>query len=148
MKARRAMARASYLAGSAFTVSYVGYAHAVSHSLSGKYNVPHGQTCGILLPYVLDAYGPKINPQLHALAIAAGVADKEMSDAEAAANFKAALRTLWREIGIPETVAELKKEDIYMLAKKAAKEGNPVYPVPVLMDANELMQLYFDVLEK
>ncbi len=148
MKARRAMARASYLAGSAFTVSYVGYAHAVSHSLSGRYNVPHGQTCGILLPYVLDAYGPKINPQLHALAIAAGVADKEMSDAEAAANFKAALRTLWREIGIPETVAELKKEDIYMLAKKAAKEGNPVYPVPELMDANELMQLYFDVLEK
>jgi hypothetical protein len=34
------------------------------------------------------------------------------------------------------------------LAKKAANEGNPVYPVPVLMDANELMQLYFDVLEK
>jgi hypothetical protein len=44
-------------------------------------------------------------------------------------------------------VSELKKDDIYMLAKKAAKEGNPVYPVPVLMDANELMQLYFDVLE-
>ena len=33
---------ASYYAGCAFTKSYVGYVHAVAHSLGGEYNVPHG----------------------------------------------------------------------------------------------------------
>lgn len=147
MKARRAMARASYLAGAAFTVSYVGYAHAVSHSLSGRYNVPHGQTCGILLPYVLEAYGAKIYPQLHALGIAAGVATIDMDETEAAKRFLKALKDLWKKIGIPEKVKELRREDIPALAAQADKEGNPVYPVPVIMDANELKRFYYDVLE-
>lgn len=42
MKARKQMLRAAYLAGNAFTRSYVGYVHAVAHSLGGKYNTPHG----------------------------------------------------------------------------------------------------------
>ena len=146
MKARRGMARASYLAGAAFTVSYVGYAHAVSHSLSGRYNVPHGQTCGILLPYVLRSYGKKINPQLHALAIAAGVASKYTAEDEAARKFLDALDKLWKDIGIPSKVKELKEMDIEALARQADKEGNPVYPVPRLMNAKELEKFYRAVL--
>ena len=51
------MLRASYYAGCAFTKSYVGYVHAVAHSLGGEYNVPHGLANAILLPFVLEAYG-------------------------------------------------------------------------------------------
>ena len=32
------------------------------------------------------------------------------------------------------TMAELKKEDISELAKRAVKEGNPTYPVPVIWE--------------
>ena len=42
----------------------------------------------------------------------------------------------------------LKKQDIEKLAKLAAAEGNPVYPVPVLFGAKQLERFYYDVLEE
>ncbi|MCR5249117.1 MAG: iron-containing alcohol dehydrogenase [Lachnospiraceae bacterium] len=148
MKARRGMLRASYLGGCAFTVSYVGYAHAVSHSLSGQYNLPHGETTAILLPYVLEAYGTSIYPQLKALAIAAGVAHMDTEEALAAQSFIRAVWELNRKIGIGTRIPGIKKEDITKMARMAAKEGNPVYPVPVLMDAKALERFYYDVYEE
>ena len=146
LKARRNMLRAAYLAGCAFTVSYVGYVHAVAHALGGKYNLPHGQTCATMLPYVLEAYGAKIYPQLKALSIAAGLCEMETDEALAARTFIKAVKDLNRKLGIPEKVKELKQEDIPALAKTAAKEGNPVYPVPVLMDAKALKRFFYDVM--
>ena len=70
--ARRNMLHASFYAGCAFTKSYVGYVHAVAHSLGGQYNVPHGLANAILLPLVLREYGSCIDKKLHRLAIAAG----------------------------------------------------------------------------
>lgn len=64
INARRNMLRASYYAGCAFTKSYVGYVHAVAHSLGGAYNVPHGLANAVLLPFVLEAYGPVVYPKL------------------------------------------------------------------------------------
>ena len=81
------MLRASYFAGCAFTKSYVGYVHAVAHSLGGQYNVPHGLANAVLLPYVLEAYGKTIYKKLAALAVAAGVASKETPEEEAALSF-------------------------------------------------------------
>ena len=122
MKARRNMLRASYLAGCAFTVSYVGYAHAVAHTLGGKYNLAHGTTCATVLPYALEAYGAKIYPQLKALSIAAGLSDMETDEAYAARQFIAAVKELNEKLGIPDKIPEIKREDIGLLAKQAAKE--------------------------
>ena len=58
--ARRNMLHASFYAGCAFTKSYVGYVHAVAHSLGGQYNVPHGLANAILLPLVLREYVPAL----------------------------------------------------------------------------------------
>ena len=54
------MLHASFYAGCAFTKSYVGYVHAVAHSLGGQYNVPHGLANAILLPLVLREYVPAL----------------------------------------------------------------------------------------
>lgn len=147
MRARRNMMRASYLGGCAFTVSYVGYCHAVSHSLSARYNVPHGQTCAVIFPYVLEAYGPAIYPQLKALAVAARLCHLDADEAYAAKLFIKAVKDLNRHLGIGTTIPGIQESDIPMLAAQAAKEGNPVYPVPVLMDAKALKQFYYDVYE-
>ncbi len=148
MKARRNMMRASYLGGCAFTVSYVGYCHAVSHSLSAAYNVPHGQTCAILFPYVLEAYGPAIYPQLKALAVAARLCGLDADETYAAKLFIKAVKELNRKIGIGTVIPEIREEDIPTLARHAAQEGNPVYPVPILFDAKQLKQFYYDVYER
>ena len=102
--ARRNMLHASFYAGCAFTKSYVGYVHAVAHSLGGEYNVPHGLANAVLLPMVLREYGSCIDKKLHNLAIAAGVAEKNTPDHEAAELFIQAIEEMKKEFGIGNTV--------------------------------------------
>ena len=129
--ARRNMLHASFYAGCAFTKSYVGYVHAVAHSLGGQYNVPHGLANAILLPLV------------HRLAIAAGLADKNTPDHEAAELFIRAIEEMKERFGIVNIVKEIQETDIPKLAHYADKEANPLYPVPKLMDASELEKFYY-----
>ena len=45
--------------------------------------------------------------------------------------------------GIGDTIPEIQEEDIPKLSHYADKEANPLYPVPVLMDAQELEKFYY-----
>ena len=148
MTARANLLRASFLAGSAFTKSYVGYVHAVAHSLGGQYNVPHGLANAVLLPYVLKAYGETVDSSLYRLAVAAGVAEKDDSPQMGARKFINAIEMMNEKLGIPRTIAGIRQEDIEQLARYADKEANPLYPVPKLMDAKELEQFYYAVMEE
>ena len=143
IQARRNMLHASFYAGCAFTKSYVGYVHAVAHSLGGQYNVPHGLANAILLPLVLREYGSCIDKKLHKLAIAAGLADKNTLDHEAAELFIQAIEEMKERFGIVNIVKEIQETDIPKLAHYADKEANPLYPVPKLMDASELEKFYY-----
>ncbi|MGN1179565.1 MAG: iron-containing alcohol dehydrogenase [Suilimivivens sp.] len=145
LEARKNMLKASYYAGCAFTQSYVGYVHAVAHSLGGQYNVPHGLANAVLLPYVLETYGGSIYEKLHCLALAAGIADREAPAAQAAKDFIQAVKDMKERFGIGDKIKEIRREDIPKLARYADQEANPLYPVPVLMDAKEL-ELFYDML--
>ena len=142
IEARRNMLHASFYAGCAFTKSYVGYVHAVAHSLGGEYNVPHGLANAILLPFVLEAYGPCIHKKLHHLAVAAGICAKDTPYDAAASEFIEAIKAMKKRFDIGDTVKEIQEVDIPKLSHYADKEANPLYPVPVLMDAEELEQFY------
>ena len=146
--ARKNMLIASNLAGGAFSRSYVGYVHAVAHSLGGAYNIPHGLANSVLLPIVLRHYGSKAWKKLAILAVEAGIADANDSKQAAAEKMIAEICRLNKAMGIPETLKGIKAEDIPELARRADKEGNPLYPVPVLMNAKELEKFYFEVMEK
>ena len=146
MTARRNMLRAAFLAGSAFTVSYVGYVHAVAHSLGGKYNVPHGLANAVLLPYVLEKYGKSAERKLAELADAAGIEGN--SNEEKAKAFIDAIKKMERAMNIPDKLRGIRKEDIPELSRYADKEANPLYPVPMLMDAKALEEFYYDVMEE
>lgn len=147
-EARSNMLTAAYRAGIAFSRSYVGYVHAVAHSLGGQYNIPHGLANAVLLPYVLESYGPCIHRKLHDLAVAAGVASPQEEDAGAAAKFIRAIRQLNARMGIPETLEGIRPEDIPVMAAHAEKEANPLYPVPRLMTREELTFFYEQVAGK
>lgn len=147
-EARSNMLTAAYRAGIAFSRSYVGYVHAVAHSLGGQYNIPHGLANAVLLPYVLESYGSCIHRKLHDLAVAAGVASPQEEDAIAAAKFIRAIRQLNARMGIPETLEGIRPEDIPVMAAHAEKEANPLYPVPRLMTRDELTFFYEQVAGK
>ena len=137
--------KAAYLAGVAFSKSYVGYIHAVAHSLGGQYNIPHGLANSVLMPVVLEEYGKKVYKKLYKLGIAAGVVEKEDSYQTGAIRFIEAIKQLNADMNIPTTLTGIVRADIPLMAKHADKEANPLYPVPVLMNAKELEKFYYKV---
>ena len=133
MEARDNMLKASFYAGSAFTRAFVGYVHAIAHNLGGMYNTPHGLANAVILPYVLDWYGPAAYKKLAKLADLIGITKEEMTNEEKAKAFIAELRRMNQAMNIPEKFDFIKEEDIPTLVKRALKEGNPGYPVPKIM---------------
>lgn len=141
--ARENMLIAAYKAGIAFSKSYVGYIHAVAHSLGGQYNIPHGLANSVLMPIVLKEYGKSAYKKLYELGIAAGVVCKKDTYEIGAKKFIRAIIQLNKRMNISETLDGIKEEDISVMAKHAAKEANPLYPVPKLMNKKELEQFYY-----
>ena len=47
-----------------------------------------------------------------------------------------------KRFDIGDTIEAIQETDIPKLSHYADKEANPLYPVPVLMDAGELEQFY------
>ena len=145
IEARKNMLYASYLAGKAFTVSYVRYVHAIAHSLGGKYGVSHGLANAILLPKVLRAYDKSVHIKLSQLAKGLGLVDNNVSDCEASEVFISHIEKMNERMNIPTKFDYIKKKDIKEMAKLAEKEANPLYPVPILWDSTELEKIYYEV---
>lgn len=145
--ARENMLNAAFLAGSAFSKSYVGYCHAVAHSLGGKYNIPHGLANAVLLPYVLRAYGNSIYKKGKKLAVAMRIVGKDTPENVATQSLIDWIVKANEHMNIPNKLKGIAVQDIPELAKYADKEANPLYPVPKLMDAHALEQFYYDVKE-
>ena len=141
--ARENMLFAAYKAGIAFSKSYVGYIHAVAHSLGGTYGTPHGLANAVIIPYVLEDYGKSAYKKLHEIGIAVGVSDKNDSHEIGAKKFIKAVRNLNKRIGIPDKLTGIKKSDIPQMARNAEAEANPLYPVPKLMTRKELEKFYY-----
>ena len=141
-EARKDMLYASHYAGISFTKAYVGYVHAIAHTLGGKYGVPHGLANAVILPIMLEEYGTKIFKKLAVLARYSEVASFEDSDETAAKKLIEWIKEANREMNIPTNLDLIKLDDINELAKTALKEGNPLYPVPVLMDIEDFTRIY------
>lgn len=142
LEARENMLKASFLAGDAFSKSYVGYVHAIAHSLGGQYNIPHGLANSVLLPILLESYGKKAYKPLSNLAYAAGVTNAGDTREESAKKFIAAIYEMNERMGIPKVLSGIKQSDIPLMAKHADHEANPLYPVPVLYDRKKLATFY------
>lgn len=146
-EARQGMLHAAYYAGAAFSKSYVGYIHAVAHSLGGQYGIPHGLANSVLMPIVLRAYGEAAHKKLAELARQSGVIAAGKSDKETANLFIDWIQEMNDKMDIPRTLKGIQKEDIDLMAAHADHEANPLYPVPALMDKEELKQFYYAVKE-
>lgn len=140
LEARDNMQHASFYAGVAFTVSYVGYVHAIAHTLGGFYHVPHGLANSIILPYVLDYYGESAYKKLAELADVVGI--DGANEEEKAKKFIQAIRDMNKYMNIPEKVSGIKEEDIPTMVERALSEANPLYPVPRLMGKEEMTEMF------
>ena len=145
--ARKNMLLASYKAGLAFTKSYVGYVHAIAHSLGGKYNVAHGFANAVILPVMLKKYGKKIYKKLYKMAVYSGIVGNDVTFRTGAEQFIAKIEELNKSMNIANSISDIKREDILQLSKIADKEANPLYPVPVLYSYKELQEVYYKIMQ-
>lgn len=145
LEARENMLIASYNAGLAFTKSYVGYVHAVAHSLGGKYNIAHGLANAIILPVVLKKFGSSVHKKLWQLGVYAGLFDSTVSKEDGAKLFIQKIENLNKAMDIGTQISEIQESDIPELAKTAEHEANPLYPVPKLFTAKELEEIYCEL---
>ncbi len=141
LEARGNMLTASFYAGIAFTQAYVGYVHAIAHNLGGFYNVPHGLANAIILPYVLRYYGETVYDKLGHLAEIAGLDVAGKTREEKANLFIDEIDAMNQRMKIPKGFDCIKEEDIQTIAERAMLEGNPLYPVPKLMDVEQCKEL-------
>ena len=76
--------------------------------------------------------GEKIHKKLYELAVFSGIAEKDDSYKTAAEKFIEKIKTLNKNMSVPEKLQGIKEEDIPVMSKHADREGNPLYHVPVL----------------
>ncbi len=141
LEARDNMAMASFCAGSAFTRAYVGYVHALAHSLGGLYGTPHGLANAIILPYVLEFCRRGAEVKLAQLARVGGLATGTESNEALFWRFVDKVKELNRTMQIPTCIKELQQQDIPLIARRALKEAHPEYPVPTIMTLQECGEL-------
>lgn len=142
LRVRQRMLRAAYCAGVTFTRSYVGYVHAIAHTLSDQYGIEHGLANAVVLPHMLRHYGLSCSGKLARLAYNADLVSRHVDENVAARRFIRWIEKTNRTFGFPAGFSQIREEDIAEMAKTAAKEANPLYPVPQLMDASELEVVY------
>lgn len=146
IEARNEMQKAAYLAGKAFTRAYVGYVHAVAHSLGGFYGVPHGLANAVILPHVLTAYGSSAYKKLAQLADCIGI--KGDSNEVKAKAFIKWIEDLNASMDIPNKILAkdgsqlIQEKDLPTMIDHARKEANPLYPCPQIWGNEELEVIY------
>ena len=139
------MLYASHLAGRAFSVSYVGYVHALAHQLGGTYNIPHGYANAVILPYVLKQYGKAIHKKLAQISDYCKLTDENEHITLKAKAFMDKLMKLETALDIDTNIPQIRTGDIEDMAALAMHEANPLYPVPVMWDKKTISKMYFKI---
>ncbi len=142
LTARSNMLTAAFYAGIAFTKAYVGYVHAIAHTLGGYYRIPHGLANAVILPYVLDYYGETAYQPLAELADLIGITTGGDSVEVKARKFIAWIRDLNARMNIPTSLGGIQEADLPGMIHNALREANPLYPVPKILFAEDLRKLY------
>lgn len=127
---REAMALGQYIAGMGFSNVGLGIDHAMAHTLSAHYDVPHGKACAMLLPISMEFNADVTGEKYKNIAKAMGVEGVDsMSQDEYRKAAIDAVKKLSEDVGIPHVCEEIKAEDLDVIASDALKDacypGNP-----------------------
>ena len=109
---REGMALAQYVAGQGFSNVGLGIVHSMAHGLGALYDTPHGVANAIILPTVMEYNAECTGEKYRDIAKAMGVEGTENMTIEGARKAAvAAVRKLATDVGIPENLKEIVKEE-------------------------------------
>lgn len=127
---REGMALGQYIAGMGFSNVGLGIDHAMAHTLSAYYDVPHGVACAMLLPIAMEFNADVSGEKYREIAKAMGVKGvDDMSQDEYRKAAIDAVKQLSVDVGIPTKCEKILASDLDSLATDALHDacypGNP-----------------------
>ena len=127
---REGMALGQYIAGMGFSNVGLGLVHSMAHPLGALYDTPHGVANAIILPTVMEYNADYTGEKYRDIAQAMGVDTTGMTVEEYRKAAVDAVKQLSKDVGIPENLKEIvKEEDLDFLSKSALADaccpGNP-----------------------
>jgi len=119
VKARYYMSLASMLAGLAFSNASLVAGHAIAYTYAHKYKLPHGISCGLALPYIMDYNLPLCLDKFVQVARAIGVPVSGKTDYEVAVDVVKRIKGLLRLLKAPSTLRDIRvqKDELPVFAK-------------------------------
>lgn len=109
--------------------------HNCAHALGALFHIPHGRANGVLLPAVMEVLRDFYLPTADRLARAFGIAAEGRSAGELLDRVITRLRELQREIGMPTTFPEVRKDQMSQIVKGISSDPvamfYPMTPVQI-----------------
>jgi len=137
IKARENLLVASFYAGVAFSRTFVGYVHAFSHNIGGKFGVPHGLANSVLLPHIMEYYKDTCELKFSRLYDLVELDCACVSDSEKAEKFIQQLYKMNKDMGVPDNLDKFEKSSIDEIISLSFKEAHGTYPVPKYMSSDD-----------
>ena len=138
IEARSNMLTASTMGSTAFQKG-LGAIHSLSHPVGAIYNTHHGLTNGVFMPYVLLKNKSAIEDRIIALSRYINLPKNSFD------SFMNWILDLKKELGIPDTLKELIKDDSKFeeMSEMALKDPS-TSANPIKLDKNDFLKLYRD----
>ena len=136
IEARSNMLTASTMGSTAFQKG-LGAIHSLSHPVGAIYNTHHGLTNGVFMPYVLLKNKSAIEDRIIALSRYINLPKNSFD------SFMNWILDLKKELGIPDTLKELIKDDSKFeeMSEMALKDPS-TSANPIKLDKNDFLELY------
>ena len=144
LQAREDMATASLMAGMAFGNAGVGAVHALAYPLGGRFNIAHGVSNALLLPYVMEWNKLACVERMRDIADAMGVRVTHLSDKDAADLAVKAMADLCAAVEIPSGLRSFNvpEDTIPAMAEEASKIERLMRNNPRKLTAADIEKIY------
>lgn len=144
LQAREDMATASLMAGMAFGNAGVGAVHALAYPLGGRFNIAHGVSNALLLPYVMEWNKLACVERMRDIADAMGVRVAHLSDKDAADLAVKAMADLCAAVEIPSGLRSFNvpEDAIPAMADEASKIERLMRNNPRKLTATDIEKIY------
>jgi alcohol dehydrogenase class IV len=142
--AREQMATASLMAGMAFGNAGVGAVHALAYPLGGRFNIAHGVSNALLLPYVMAWNKMACVERFRDIAEAMDLRVAHLSDKDAADQAVQAMADLCATVEIPKGMRSFNVPDdaIPAMAEEASKIERLMRNNPRKLTAADIEKIY------
>jgi alcohol dehydrogenase len=143
IEAREKMMMGSLYAGIAFGSAATGMVHGLAMPLGGLFGIAHGIANAVLLPYVMEFNMVSSVERYKHIAEAMGEKVDHLSDREAAERSIMAVRTLSKDIHIPQYLDDLgiTRDSIPAIAADGMTNDRQIKPNPRQVTYDDLVQI-------